>query len=458
MADYLSHPASYRDPSGFIFRSGNTWYRQVNECYEANYRRLMDSGLYAALVAKKLLIPHSEVDHNLTGSPGWHKTLLPQQLSFISYPYEWSAAQLKDAALLTLAILRISIEHGMILKDATPLNIQFSRGKPLFIDTLSFERYDPTLPWVAYRQFCECFLFPLYLHHYRRLETHKTLTAFPQGIPAPIALSLLPPKSRLRPGVWLHLVLQKRIRKDTGASGKLPPFDKRKLVLLVDNLTGILRGLVTAPPLRNGWSRYYGETVTSQAYVQEKERIIREMIAGIPFGTALDLGSNEGYFSKILAENGSEVIAVDSDCVCVDRLYRYTAQQGCSIYPLCADIADPTPAAGFFLAERASLTQRARSELVTALALIHHLALGRNIPLTMIAGYLAELTLSRLIVEFIPATDPKAIELTRNKPFVHASYDHASFEDEFERYFTIERRSVIPGTERILYLMRKKGA
>jgi hypothetical protein len=458
MADLLPHPASWRDPAGFIFRSGKTWYRQVNECYAANYRQLMDSGLYTRLVANKLLIPHSEVDQNFTGSSGWHKTLLPQQLSVISYPYEWSPAQLKDAALLTLAILRISIDHDMILKDATPLNIQFSQGRPLFIDSLSFERYDPTMPWVAYRQFCECFLFPLYLHHYRRLEAHKTLSAFPEGIPASIALSLLPAKSRLRAGVWLHLVLQKRIRQDTGASGKLPPFDKRKLILLIDNLTGILRGLIPSSSPRNGWSRYYEEAVPSQSYLAEKERIFREMVADIPFGKALDLGANEGYFSKILAGKGSDVIAVDSDSTCIDRLYRYAAQQECPIYPLCADIADPSPAAGFFHAERASLTQRAQSELVTALALTHHLTLGRNIPLGMVAGYFAEITLSRLIVEFIPVTDPKAVELTRNKPFGHATYDNASFEGEFERYFSIERRSAIPGTERILYLMRKKSA
>jgi hypothetical protein len=457
MPDRVPHPASFRDPSGFVFRSEGRWYRQVNDRYAGDYRRLMDSGLYDTLTKKNWLIPHTEVDPDqTTGTPGHFKTLLPQQLPFIGYPCEWSPEQLKDAALLTLAIVRLSIGYGMILKDATPLNIQFVEGRALFIDTLSFEQYDASRPWIAYRQFCECFLFPLLLHHYHRQGVHRTLLAYPEGIPAVVTLSLLPLKSRFRPGVWLHVFLPGRIREGSGDKGKTPAFDKHKLRLLIDNLESTIRGLRTASRGAGGWSAYYRDTILGPSYLLEKEKLFREMIAGVSFASALDLGANDGYFSKILAEKKALVLAADADWACISNLYG-SAGAGTPLYPLCVDIADPTPAAGFANKERSPLSERAQSDLVTALALVHHLVLGRNIPLGMVAGYFATLTRYLLIVEFVPSTDKKAMELTRNKSFFHTPYDAASFEAQFGLYFTIQRRSPVPGTERVLYLMSKNN-
>jgi hypothetical protein len=454
MPEFTPHPASYRDPSGFVFQKDGVYYRQVNASYAEDYRQLMDSGLYASLTKKKWLIPHAELDADLTGHPGWFKTLLPQQLPFISYPVEWSPAQLMDAALLTLAILRESVDHSMTLKDATPLNIQFVEGRAVFIDTLSFERYDGSRPWVAYRQFCECFLYPLFLHHYHRQGTHRTLLAWREGIPAAETLPLLPVRSRFRLNTWLHISLPARIREKNSGNNRDLAFDKQKLRLLIDNLESAIRHLDTGPRNNEGWSAYYSDSILNQSYLQEKEKLFREMIGAVSFASALDLGANDGYFAKILAEKKSLVIAADSDWACIGTLYRSSA--GSCLYPLCIDIADPTPASGFDNAERSAFTTRAQSDLVTALALLHHLVLSKNIPLGMLAAYFARLTLGSLIIEFIPATDEKAVLLTRNKSFFHTPYDVPSFESHFSRWFTIERRSLIPGTERILYLMRKK--
>ncbi len=197
MSEPIPHPASFRDPSGFVFRLEGIHYRQVNRVYAEDYELLMHSGLYRKLTEKGLLITHTEIGECLTGSPEGYKTLLPQQIATISYSCEWAPAQLKDAALLTLDILDIAMGHGMILKDATPLNTQFRDGRPLFIDTLSFEKYDAAKPWVAYRQFCECFLFPLYLHHYLGTGIGPWLRGYPEGVPAALTASLLPWRSRL---------------------------------------------------------------------------------------------------------------------------------------------------------------------------------------------------------------------------------------------------------------------
>jgi len=448
------HPASYRDPAGFVFRRDGRVYRQVNPVYADDYRLLMDSGLYGKLVAEQLLIPHEEVEAG---------TLLPLQLPVISYPCEWSPDQLKDAALLSLKVMRIAIDHGMILKDASPRNIQWLNARPIFIDTLSFERYDPARPWIAYRQFCESFLFPLYLHHYFRQGIHKTLAAYPEGMPAGTLLPLLPFKSRFRAGVWLHVVLPARVV--TSGKGGQVSFDQRRLLLLIGSLEDSLRGLRTEASRAVGWSRYYSETVMSQAYVHEKERLFREMTAAIDFGSALDLGANDGYFSRILAEKKARVIAVDDQWACTSTLYRVAAASGGSsssgagghIYPLCVDIADPTPASGFANAERSSFTERAQCDLVVALAVVHHLVLMKNIPFALLADYLALLTRQWLIIEFVPISDEKASALIRDKPVFHKPYDAYAFEAQFALLFNIEQKQPIPGTERILYLMRKKA-
>jgi hypothetical protein len=456
--EFQPHPASYRDPSGFVFRYDGQWYRQVNASYEPHYRQLMHSGLYAELTRQELLLPYREIEENITGHPYWFKTLLPEQLSLIAYPEEWSPAQLKKAALCTLAISRMAITHGMILKDATPRNIQFVRGKAMLIDSLSFETYDPSLPWVAYRQFCECFLYPLYLQHYQGEGTHRTIIAWPDGIEAAAVAKALPFRSRRNLGVWLHVLLPARVKKSgRSSSAAASGFDKNKMIHLLANLESIIRDLPTDASGAAGWSQYYEKTILSQAYLQEKEKLFRQYLEKIAFSSALDLGANDGYFSWILAEKQASVVAVDSAWQCIDNLVnQLAARKGKNILPLCVDLANPTPATGFMNAERLPFTSRFRSSLVTALALVHHLSLGRNIPLSLVADFFSRLTADNLIIEFVPQSDPKARELLAGRTIT--GYDKESFESCFGRHYIIETQSSIPGTDRILYLMKKRSA
>jgi len=463
IAEYSTHPASFRDPSGFVFQTQGCWYRQVNVSYQEQYRLLMDSGLYTKLREKELLIAHEELQQNLTGEPHWFLTLKPEQLSFIAYPEEWSPAQLRDAALCTLTILQSAIGHAMILKDATPRNIQFLRGKPLLIDTLSFERYDPTQPWIAYRQFCECFLYPLLLHHYRARGTHKTLIAWPEGIPAQLVTDSLPRRSRLRMSTWLHVLLPARMARtrakpaEHGPERPAPAFSQEKLLRLIDHLNTVIHTLDLRTAAAEGWSNYYEQTILSAAYLHEKERLFRDYIEPLSFHSVLDLGANNGHFSRIMAEKTQRVIAVDADWACIQQLYVFAREHSItSIYPLCVDLANPTPASGFHHREKTSFTERAASDLVVALALVHHLVLTQNIPLPLIAGWLAALTQRWLLIEFVPAGDPKARELLSGKKTYPGPYDRSAFEASLLPWFRQERQTVIPGTERILYLLQKK--
>ena len=341
----------------------------------------------------------------------------------------------------------------MSLKDATPFNIQFDNGQPIFIDSLSLDLYEQTEPWIAYRQFCECFLSPLFLHHYAQTGTDKISIAWPDGIPARATARMLPFKSRWNAGSWLHVFLQSKVsERKTAPSQHNLRFSKGKLNNLIEHLTSIITRLNRGSKRHSAWSNYYDETILGKEYLEAKQQLFRQYLQQIEFADALDLGCNDGWFSMILAETGVPVIAVDSDWQCIDKLYR---EHRPNILPLCVDLAHPTPANGFRNAERPSFTSRAASDLVVALALVHHLSLGKNIPLRLIADYFSELTKKYLIIEFIPLSDPKAAALMARKQSPTIDYDPEHVESAFVRNFRIIRKDPIPGTERALYLLQK---
>lgn len=456
MAEYITHPASFRDPSGFVFFKDGNYYRQINKSYAADYQLLIDSGLYQELVSNKKLLAHEEVNHVVAEQEDWYKTLLPQQLQHISYPYEWCFGQLKDAAMLTLSVMKTAVAKGMVIKDATPFNIQFVDGAPVFIDTLSFEKYDESKPWVAYRQFCNMFLFPLYLEYYLASDIQKIMSAYPDGIPVDITAKLLPLKSGLSLGVWLHVYLQNTITQNSSRkSQQQERLSKRKLLNLIDHLEGTIAKMNYRTG-RSEWSDYYDSSILGKSYLVGKEKVFRELIAKISFKTALDLGANDGYFSKILAAEGADVIAVDSDSRSVGKLYEeIKTHKITTILPLVVDIANPTPAIGFRNRERASFHERIAADLVIALALVHHLAIAKNVSLQAMAAYFSDIART-LIIEWIPAEDEKVRLMLASRRNVFGGYTAEKFLEHFGRHFRVVESRQLQSSGRTIYLMEKR--
>jgi len=453
MADHIRHPASYKDPSGFIFQASEKFYRQVNKIYAAHYDLLISSGLSSLLQQKKLLLAHKEVKENMLHSGDWYLTLLPEQIPFTSYPYEWCFEQMKDAALLTLEIVKLSVDKGMILKDATPYNVQFLNGRPVFIDTLSFEKYDPSLPWIAYRQFCESFLFPLLLSHYHKTGIQPFLNSYPNGIPVNVTAKLLPWKSRLNPGVSLHVFLQNKLSKKSKNAGQVNSFSKNKLLNLISHLEGIIRDLDNTD--KTEWSNYYADSISGGEYLGKKEEIVNNLLQKVDGRKILDLGANEGFFSHLAAAKNFDVVAVDKDDQCINTLYKKIKEKNITnILPLCIDLLNPSPASGFAHNERASFGARIHTDAVMALALIHHLAIGHNLPLSRIAEYLFGFS-HQLIIEFVPKEDEKVQLLLQNKKDIYPEYTREHFENIFRQRFTITEKVQVPDKYRIIYLMKR---
>jgi len=450
-------PSSFRDPSGFVFRRAGSLHRQVNACYREDYELLRESGLYAELVGAGLLIPHVESDEPPALPELAYRVITPERIPFISYPYEWCYGQLQDAALATLDIQRRALARGMTLKDASAYNIQFHRGRPLLVDTLSFTRYREGQVWDAYRQFCQQFLAPLALMALVDVRLGLLLREHIDGIPLDLAAALLPARSWLRPGLATHLHLHARAQArhaDTTRPAPEPDagrsFGRTAMEGLIDSLHGTVAGLEWAPP-RAGWSAYYYESSYSAEARAAKEAAVRAWVERVPPATVWDLGANTGRYSRIAAEGGAYTVAMDSDAACVQALYRAGEGRG-RLLPLVMDLTNPSPALGWAHAERLALQARGPADLVLALALVHHLAISNNLPLARLADTLAGLA-PRLVIEFVPKEDPQVQRLLGLRRDIFADYTGEGFERAFAGHFrTVERRP-LPGTGRVLYLL-----
>lgn len=449
--------SSFRDPSGFVFQKNGILYRQVNNTFKHDFDLFINSGCYNHLVRNEWLIPHQEVNRIISGLDNCYKTLEPQKIPFISYPYEWCFDMLKDAALLTLQIAKECIPFGILLKDASPFNVQWLNGKPVFIDTLSFEKYDPSNPWIAYRQFCENFLSPLLLIHYTKQPLQSLLLSYPEGIPLSITRPLLPLRSKFSFYTYLHIHLHERLASKK-ALKELPPhhnFSEKKMLRLIDSLRSLI-GSLQWKTGTTAWASYYDEANQRIGYIQEKKNIIAEWVNGLAgLKTGIDLGANEGEFSFLLAEKQTQTIAADFDTTAVNKLYqKLKAQNENNILPLVIDLANPSPAIGFDNNERISFIERVNVDIALALALIHHLVIGKNIPFGKMADLLQKLT-SYLIIEFIPKKDEKIQFMLKQKKDIYSGYNEENFLKAFTEYFSILKKEMVGDSGRTLYLMKK---
>jgi hypothetical protein len=415
----------------------------------------MSSGLYERFTNEGSLLPFRQRAEVLTGDPEGYATLEPDPLSFVSYPWEWSFDMLKDAARCTLHLLRGSVANGFILKDATPFNVQWYRGQMTWIDSLSFERHDPARPWVAYRSFCEQFLAPLLLMHYSRQPLQGLHLAWPEGIPLRTASKLLPFRSRFSLHTWLHVHLHARMTIRKRPNQKITPFSLKKMTDLITSLELLVQRL-RLPECKTGWSDYYSEAAGRGDYLDTKKRIVNEWIDRLGSITnCADLGANDGTFSRLTADRGIFTIAADADAACVNRLYRSLRDTASPLHPLVCDIANPAPGTGVLNTEQSPLLNRIPSDLVLALGLVHHLAIARNMPLSLITELLARCTRKWLIVEFIPKTDEKVQSMLAHRKDVFPSYDQQAFEQSLRSTFHIEDSRPIAESGRTLYLASK---
>lgn len=453
------HNSSFRDPSGYVFLEKGKIKRVINPIYFKQYISLRDSGFYHKLFNNKLLIPHEE----LSASDS-EIVLEPEQIPFITYPYEWCFNQYKEAALLTLKLQKTSLEKGYSLKDASAFNITFYKGAAIFIDTLSFDFYRENYPWRAYKQFVSHFVGPLLLAHYHGSQSLKLMSEFIDGIPIKMLASMLPFKSKLNPVIYtnVHLLAKFEGKHSEDYEGKtqVKTLTKSAQLKIIKSLYDFIKKLQLQEYTE--WGNYYDKTNYSDGAFTSKDQLINTWIGKLEPKHIIDVGGNDGTFVRQISyKNLEQALVCDVDNNAVDANYiKLKKNNETYMTPFVLDVLNPSPSIGFNNTERSSFLERIadfKPDVTLALALIHHISLSGNVTFGMSAKFFA--TFSKyLIIEFPKKNDSWVQRLLNAKAEYKNHFDFytiENFEEAYSEWFQIIEKKEVKGSERVLFLFKR---
>jgi len=459
-------PGSFHDPLSRVFIVDGEVYRGLTAAGAEDFAAARATGSFSALEGEGKVVTTrvttAEERQALALGEEWAEVVHHRRITPISYPFEWTFAMLRDAALLQIEVARRLVTDGCLTKDATPYNVQFDGARPVFIDVGSFERLRAGEQWPGYRQFCELFLNPLVAQSVGGIPFQPWLRGSLEGIhPAEVA-GLIRGRKRLDRRLAVHVSLHARAERryaDHDAEGARlevemtrAGFGPKVLDAQLDNLHKTVRSLrwdIDA----STWSDYGARSHYTDGDLATKEAFVARTVAEQPPGTVLDLGANDGRFSQLAVESGAlRVVAVDSDQLVVDRLYRrLRAADEHRILPLVLDLVDPSPGLGWRGRERPPFVDRVRPDLVLALAVVHHLALANTVPFRHIVDLLADFE-SPLVVEFPHRDDPMAARLlARKRAGLFDHYSREQWEVALRRRFDVVESETLPSGTRTLY-------
>ncbi len=407
------------DPTGSAYEKDGAIYRDINSPFSPFYRLLLDNKKIQGMLGSELVqtaIASEDKSSQLL-------LLRHQKISPLNYPYEWPAAMLQDAARLTLNICLQLLDEGYILKDATPWNVVFDSGKPVFVDFTSIMPIDSDLIWVALDQFSRLFLFPLLAseHGFGRV-CRSLMLASQQGISHLEAGSYLPGFAWVKkpwllnrlyiPRMVVSMLQKSGQDKEIGKyikKGSVQPEAREKFFIkLLSDLNSIHFEIG-----RSRWSQYYQDmdSFFDPHRFNQKQKVVSRLLQELKPKNVVDIGCNMGGFAVLAADQGASVTAFDTDEDSVNMLFTLVKEKDLKILPLVMDVTNPSPASGWRSVQYPSAVERFKAEGALALALIHHLAITQGQPFDRIVEELSDYCEKWLITEFVPPEDPRAKEI-----------------------------------------------
>ncbi|WP_306097090.1 class I SAM-dependent methyltransferase [Qipengyuania flava] len=433
-ASAVLDPGSFRDPDGRVFRIGEKVFRSVTGSAARNFARAEEAGVMRKLVDRGQLVDFTDVTEQASkvGIEQADVLLSHPQIPFISYPYEWSFSLHKAAALAHLDLHLELLSEDFTLVDATAYNMQFDGTRPVHIDHLSIRPYEDGEIWAAHRQFCMQFLNPLLMWSMLDLQPNHWFRGSLEGIAPEDLAKLVPLRKRLNWTVLTHVIaqatLQNRSVQSTTGSSRY-----REARLPRSSFEGMLRGLrgaiakMEVPSHKTVWGEYANNTSYAAPEAAAKHDLAKEAVAAIKPGLLYDIGCNTGDYSKSALEAGAgKVIGFDFDHGALEIAFKRAQLEQLDLLPLWLDAANPSPSQGWGEAERMGLSKRAKPDALLALAFIHHIAIGRNVPLDMAVDWLVSLAPAG-VIEFPHKEDPMVQLLLSQRPDIFPDYHNDTF-------------------------------
>lgn len=465
MAHVSVETGSFRDRRGRIYYAGDRVFRTVMPVARPDYDFVRSTGLIDQFVADGKLVSETCVDKQVLGGHGDDASLVleHQRLPFISYPYEWPFAALKSAALLHLGIQQSALRENVTLTDASAYNVQFTGVKPIFIDSLSFRRYEEGEFWAGHRQFCEQFINPLLLRSLAGVPHNAWYRGSLEGITAGDLRNVLPWRSRLSWNVFTNVFLQARLQTapaDAGAAIEKARVKRLPKIGFAQILHSLRKWISKLEPKSEGksvWQDYAQDNSYADEEASNKKQFVADFANHVRPDMLLDVGCNTGDYSKIALNNGAAfAIGFDFDHGALDHAFQRANRESLNFLPLHLDAANPSPKQGWLQAERQGFRERAKGDGVLALALIHHLAVARNIPLQQVIDWLLGMA-PQGVIEFVPKADPMVQRLLQMREDIFDGYERSSFESMLSASARIVKSMQVSSSGRTLYWFDRGG-
>jgi len=460
----LSVGGSFRDPSGRVYLVDGHVYRSVMPGAAEDFKFVRTTGLIDKWVECGKVIAETIVDPSVLGSAGKGASCVLEhpRLPCVSYPYEWPFPALKAAALLQLDLHIEALQHGVTLSDASAYNIQFRGTQPVFIDSLSFRRYREGEFWLGHRQFCEQFVNPLLLRALSGLPHNAWYRGALEGISAQELRPLLKWRHMLSWNILTHVVMQARFQSQASSQANAKQkLNNRKLPLVAfqQMLRGLRKWIAQLEPADTGktvWANYAEDNSYNSEEAQLKRLFVSEFTKSLMPEMLWDIGCNTGDYSKVALETGAKcVVGFDADQGALDLAFSRANTEDFNLLPLFMDAANQPPSQGWAQSERMGLMQRADANGILALAVVHHLAIGRNIPLQDIVDWLVSMA-PEGVIEFVQKSDPMVQALLRLREDIFDDYNEEAFVKYLEDRADIVKSATVSASHRRLYWFKRR--
>lgn len=460
---------SFRDPAGRVFFSDNRVFRSLSTAAAHNFESFTVSGCYDRLISDGMLISARMLRSEEVApfSEFLESAILEhEKIKHVSYAYEWPFSLLKRAALAHLDVHLSCLKDGYTLVDGNTYNIQFSGVCPKFIDIPSIVPFTEGEAWLGYAQFCEQFIAPLMLEADIGVPFHPWLRGSPNGISLEHVTNLLPLRKYLSFNRFVHVILHSKMRKKYANHGESVRKDERiSNAMTKDRLRGFLlslRNLVSSMEINKSgkteWENYENFGHYGGSDQQEKMAFVANTVKQRSPNLLWDIGCNTGQFAEIALNNGAKsVVGLDVDLGALEIAVARATQRSLDFLPLYFDMLNPSPNQGWSERERSGIIKRSSADMVIALAVIHHIVITGNIPLSQAIEWIVGRASSG-VIEFVTKEDPMVKRLLANREDHFDDYNVVAFEAYLSNHAQILRKVAIQSGNRILYAFETKEA